>query len=80
MHSDGKGNTGLIYTVGDMNGIIVAKSVKLKCVNRSSSRTGRDSAPLSWRVSSIPATPTLSLHYTSTARNHYFEVGDMGEP
>ena len=39
IHSDGKGHTCLIYTVGGMHGFIFAKSVKQKCVSRSSSES-----------------------------------------
>ena len=33
-HADGKGHTGLIFTMGPTNGFIFAKSVKQKCVSR----------------------------------------------
>ena len=36
VHADGKGHTGLIFTTGPTNGFIFAKSVKQKCVSRSS--------------------------------------------
>ena len=37
VHPDGKGHTGLIFTMGPTDGLIFAKSVKQKCVSRSSS-------------------------------------------
>ena len=39
IHSNCKGHTELLYTVGGMHGFIFAKSVKQKCVSRSSSKS-----------------------------------------